>query len=101
MATFLAKGNLRHEVRKIVVSSDMSCQYLAHRDSLAHSVVADGEVLLSQNRFRLLGVVYDRHIVAVDIRCSRQGHTHHAKLIADSAKCFNAILHGYKLGAKY
>jgi hypothetical protein len=48
VALLLTIGHLCHEVRKIGLGLHMGRQYLTHRNSLADTVVANGQVLLFQ-----------------------------------------------------
>ncbi len=67
VASLLTVGHLCHEVRKINHSPHTGRWYFTHCNSLANSVIANGQVLLFQCWLGPLSVMNDRHVVAIDI----------------------------------
>jgi hypothetical protein len=68
----------------------MGCQYLTQCNSLADSVVANGQALLFQCQFWLLSVMDNRHVVTINIHWSGNGDTHHEELVSNAPQRLHA-----------
>ncbi len=78
MVPLLSVGHFCHEVREIILGPHMGRQYLTCCNSLADSVVANGQLLLFQCGLWLLGVIDNRHVVTIDMGWSGNGDARYA-----------------------
>jgi hypothetical protein len=84
---------LRANIHRIDVGQYMSREGLSHCYWFTYSMVANGGRLLLESRFRLLGVMYHRHIVPINVGRSRDTYSHHSKIVTQALQSLHALLH--------
>ena len=75
-------------------------QRLNRCDNIPHSMVKDWVTLFLHSTPRFLCIVYNQHVVSIDIQGFFDRNPHYPQLVLDPMECFHSVFHCHKLCTK-
>ena len=60
-------------------------------------MVTDLVTLFTQSTLRSLSVIYNRHVVSIDVWGSLDRNPHHPQIVSEPTECFHSVFHCQKI----